>query len=387
MRLAERGPGGTGLRLLGASGLIARVTEMRHLPPEPDLSIGMRRGGVTLRCVGSQYLISNAHFQVELRRQGGVLRRLRAGSNVLAENQDFYGDQAYFTPQPNARIDASSDVECAASVWAEADGFRLRFEGQLRGADRFALKRPPLWYRNEYVFTSAPRFTQRWAFRTERTFHNQKAFLSFFVGQVDAERFRFERAGQTLTEGPLVAGGAARQGQTQGPPDTAVFGRSGKPSWSLTGLKVPTGADVHGFLQGHKLFLPLLDGAESSLQDNHWQEFEGTWDVAHCSPAKDESIDADFLRLAEEFADCCWRPRCCGGEFDFGDKADFRRSLDLFLQMAAKRYSRMRPCTPAINRQQFAWRSIFYRLRAKIDVRSISEEEVRATGWDRSSYT
>jgi hypothetical protein len=194
VRLAERGPGGTGLWLLGADGLIARVTETPQLPSEPDFSAGVRHGGVTLRCVGPQYIISNAYFRVELRRQGGVLRQLRAASDVLAENQDFYGDQAYFTTQPNARIDASSDVECAASICTEADGFRLRFEGQLRGDDRFALKRPPLWYRNEYVFTSAPRFMQRWAFRTEREFHNQQAFLSFFVGQVDAERFRFQRA-------------------------------------------------------------------------------------------------------------------------------------------------------------------------------------------------
>jgi predicted unusual protein kinase regulating ubiquinone biosynthesis (AarF/ABC1/UbiB family) len=100
----------------------------------------------------------------------------------------------------------------------------------------------------------------------------------------------------------------------------------------------------------------------------------------------DDAVDADFLRLAEEFADCCWRPRYCGGEFDFGDEADFRRSIDLFLQMASKRYARMRPCTPAINRQQFAWRSIFYRLRAKIDVGAIATEEVKATGWNRSGY-
>jgi hypothetical protein len=40
-------------------------------------------------------------------------------------------------------------------------------------------------------------------------------------------------------------------------------------------------ADVHAFLQGHMLFLPLLDGDESSLPDDHWQEFEATWDLPH----------------------------------------------------------------------------------------------------------
>ena len=81
-----------------------------------------------------------------------------------------------------------------------------------------------------------------------------------------------------------------------------------------------------------------------------------------------------------------WRARYCGGEFDFGDEADFRRGVDLFLEMARKRYTRSRACTPSISRQYFGFRSIFYRLKAKIDVAPIAEEEVRATGWDRSDY-
>jgi predicted unusual protein kinase regulating ubiquinone biosynthesis (AarF/ABC1/UbiB family) len=99
-----------------------------------------------------------------------------------------------------------------------------------------------------------------------------------------------------------------------------------------------------------------------------------------------ESANDERVRLAEEFADCCWRPRYCGGEFDFADEADFRRCVDLFVEMVRKRYSRARPITPTISRQQFGWRSMLYRLKAKIDVRAIAEEEVKATGWDRSDY-
>jgi predicted unusual protein kinase regulating ubiquinone biosynthesis (AarF/ABC1/UbiB family) len=102
--------------------------------------------------------------------------------------------------------------------------------------------------------------------------------------------------------------------------------------------------------------------------------------------ATDEPADSDRVRLGEEYADCCWRSRYCGGEFDFGDEADFRRCVDLFIEMVRKRYSRSRPITPTISRQQFGWRSIFYRLKAKIDVRPIAEEEIKATGWDRSEY-
>jgi hypothetical protein len=103
--------------------------------------------------------------------------------------------------------------------------------------------------------------------------------------------------------------------------------------------------------------------------------------------AADDAESDDHMRLGEQFADWCWRPRYCGGEFDFSNEAEFRRGVDLFLEMVRKRYSRSRPITPTITRQQFGWWSLLYRLKAKIDIRSIAEEEVKATGWDRSDYT
>ncbi len=75
-----------------------------------------------------------------------------------------------------------------------------------------------------------------------------------------------------------------------------------------------------------------------------------------------------------------------GGEYDFGDEADFRRGIDLFTEMVRKRYTRSRPNTPAIARCQFGWRSLLYQLKARIDVRAVAEEEVKVTGWDRSDY-
>jgi predicted unusual protein kinase regulating ubiquinone biosynthesis (AarF/ABC1/UbiB family) len=100
----------------------------------------------------------------------------------------------------------------------------------------------------------------------------------------------------------------------------------------------------------------------------------------------DDPADQERLRLTDELADSQWRSRYCGGEFDFGDDADFRRSVDIFIEMVRKRYNRSRPCTPSIARQYFGWRSLLYRLGAKIDVAPIAEEEIRATGWDRSDY-
>jgi aarF domain-containing kinase len=98
----------------------------------------------------------------------------------------------------------------------------------------------------------------------------------------------------------------------------------------------------------------------------------------------DDAIDADRLRLTEEYARWVWGSIYGGGDFDFGNEADFKRGVELLTEMARKRYSRSRPCTPSLSRQQFGCRSILYRLKAKVDVRSISEQELKATDWDRS---
>jgi aarF domain-containing kinase len=100
----------------------------------------------------------------------------------------------------------------------------------------------------------------------------------------------------------------------------------------------------------------------------------------------DDPIDADRLRLHDEFAEWCWLARYRGVAFDFGDDVDFRRGVDLFIEMVRKRYNRAWPSTPAFARMNFGVRSMLYRLKAKIDYRIIAEEEVRATGWDRSDY-
>ena len=100
----------------------------------------------------------------------------------------------------------------------------------------------------------------------------------------------------------------------------------------------------------------------------------------------DEPAEQERLRLSEQFADWQFRSRSSATEFDFGDEADFRRGVDLFIEMVRKRYSRSRPCTPAITRQFFGLRSLLYQLRAKINIAEIAEKEVRAAGWDRHEY-
>ena len=161
-------------------------------------------------------------------------------------------------------------------------------------------------------------------------------------------------------------------------------------------------ADIH---PGNFLFmgdgrLGLIDfGFMLELDDTMWQHFREI-DRPQTTGRREDRITAmklwhgisddpahqDWLRLTEELCDWFWKCRYGRGEFDFGDEADFRHGVDLMVQIARKRYSRGRPYQPVIAKQTFGIRSLLYRLKAKIDVTPLAEEDVRLTGWDRSDY-
>ncbi len=89
---------------------------------------------------------------------------------------------------------------------------------------------------------------------------------------------------------------------------------------------------------------------------------------------------------AQKLAEWEWRPRYHSGEYDFGGESDFQEGVDLFFQFLRKRYFRAHSSTVVHTRAHLAYRALLYRLRAKIDVAGIAEQEVAATGWDRSAY-
>ncbi|MDA1053941.1 MAG: AarF/ABC1/UbiB kinase family protein [Planctomycetota bacterium] len=133
------------------------------------------------------------------------------------------------------------------------------------------------------------------------------------------------------------------------------------------------------------------------LDDDEWERYR-RFDRAQTTGRPEDRVavvkewseigdnETDRLRVLDEYAQWCWLSRYDGGDFDFGDEADFRLGVDLFMEMIRKRYTRSRPNTPTISRCQFGWRSVFYQLKAKFDIRSIAEEEIKATDWDRSDY-
>lgn len=99
----------------------------------------------------------------------------------------------------------------------------------------------------------------------------------------------------------------------------------------------------------------------------------------------DESTDQ--MRLYEEFAEWNWCSRDSNEPYDFGVETDFRRGFNLFTEMLRKRYSRGHRTTPHMARGNFGWRAMLYRLKAKVAIRPLAEQEIPATGWDRSDYS
>ena len=282
LRLVETSAGKAGLHLVGLGTVPYRRHTCAQPPPAPDVTKDVDLGGVRFRCVGPDYIVSTRHYTVVLRRQGGAVRELRLGGRVAAKDHDLYGDQAYFALGQASRIQAACDVECGIRLWRAADGLHLRFEGQLRGFQRFALKRPPLWYRNEYVFSDAPRFTQTWAFRTEKSFRDKQAFLASFLLLPEADRFRFSRGAKLLAEGDVTAQpGGARQGQTKGgpAPGRVDFLRAGRRLWGLGQLRTPGGCDCNVFVHGRMFFLTLLDGKGAAMDAGRWYEFQAVWET------------------------------------------------------------------------------------------------------------
>jgi aarF domain-containing kinase len=161
-------------------------------------------------------------------------------------------------------------------------------------------------------------------------------------------------------------------------------------------------ADIHpgNFLLLDDGRLGLIDfGFMLELDEEMWDRFREI-DRPQTTGRRDERMHAmkrwnsigegpaeeERLRLTEQLCDWFWRCRYYGGEFDFGDEADFRRGVAIMVQMGRKRHTRGERYQLVIAKQTFGIRSILYRLKAKLDVKPLAEADIAMTGWDRSEY-
>lgn len=280
LRLAERHHDKTQLALVGLGDAAWDITAATQPPPAPDPTATTDFGGATLRVVGPDYIVANKHFEIVLGRQGGVIRRLMANGKTLARDWDLYGDQDYFRHEHASRMAASNEVESSIRIEPEKGGLRLAFEGQIRGTNRFARKRPGLGFSARYQFDGSPRFLQEWAFRTEKSFRDKKAFLAMWVEIPEAERVRFARHDGSVSFEGVLAPSRERSGQTRGGPAPDAIEFAGPGGGGFT-LRLRTDPDIpcNFFMQGRRLFASLIEGNSASMDEGRSYRFSAAWDI------------------------------------------------------------------------------------------------------------
>jgi predicted unusual protein kinase regulating ubiquinone biosynthesis (AarF/ABC1/UbiB family) len=98
--------------------------------------------------------------------------------------------------------------------------------------------------------------------------------------------------------------------------------------------------------------------------------------------AEGEAIDPELLAKNIEFGKWIWRSYRHDGPFDFGDPNFLRQGVDLFTAIGRARIpSPWLPMNAFIARWYFGMTAMLYRLRARVDMRSIYLRERVAAGW------
>jgi predicted unusual protein kinase regulating ubiquinone biosynthesis (AarF/ABC1/UbiB family) len=96
--------------------------------------------------------------------------------------------------------------------------------------------------------------------------------------------------------------------------------------------------------------------------------------------AEDAVMDPEHLALLERFGEWMWQPLHHRGPFDFGDGGFLSQGAEVFREMTRKRCTRGEPLCVLHARMFFGLCAMLYRLRARVDMRPIGEEEARAAG-------
>lgn len=145
---------------------------------------------------------------------------------------------------------------------------------------------------------------------------------------------------------------------------------------------------------GNYLFLPdgrlgMIDfGCCRDLSD---EEFDYVFEVeASCknSPEKlkgallksvgygpDDDLDPDLQKALQTYIDWVWEPLRVDGAFDFGNEQYLQRGMEILMEIIGKRYTRSQPVNNWLNRNFLGIRSMALRLKARVNMRQIEEEE------------
>ena len=143
-----------------ADGKNPRRVELRIRPAKGQLpQHQVVRTPAVVQHESTLWRISNPHFEAEIRRNGGGIRRmLTHDGTVVAENQDV---RLYDGGKPSAAGRASFDPETTARYFLRDGKQFLRFAALLRTAENNGIPTPPVWLVTEYEFGTGKELLQK----------------------------------------------------------------------------------------------------------------------------------------------------------------------------------------------------------------------------------
>lgn len=267
------------------------------LPTAEPIPSGPKQEAVSVGHTSLDWTIENAHYRIRLRRTGGVIRSMwlkRPALRLIAEDNDIYTDQGFRTDRERY-AGARYDIESGVRVWRDGKALRMRFQGLLRGEDRFGILNPPIRFSLEYGFDDSPTVAVHWSVLSEASVREPSAFLAWVVNVPDAQQFILQRSGKDLVCGRLDP--SRRVGETAklpgGPtPDGAVLmGGDGRPLLQLTDLRLRAPAPLsNAFVHGSRVYLAWLDGPGQKITPGRWYDAGMSITLGEASPVAAPAI-------------------------------------------------------------------------------------------------
>lgn len=265
-------------------------------PPKPTFWEG-------LRPAAGGWLFENKHYRLRLGRSGMITQLVAKTptERTIIDRADLYTDSGFVADRK--RFGASNEVEAASRIWNDEQGnLRLRFEGRLRGFERFDLLNPPLEYFADYTLNSSASLRVSNGVRPHSQPVQKSAFLAQMIPVPDVRRIVFRSLGKTLHDGGTgergVRGWQLRSLPSSTVPDEIELGDDRTRLLRLSELRCGEEPLCNAFVHGHNFFLAWFDGPCERSSAKQWRWISAVWTVADAA-AKAIGRPPEVARLAD----------------------------------------------------------------------------------------
>lgn len=239
----------------------------------------------TLRPVAGGWVYQNAHYRLELGRNGVIRRLGDAKGATILRSHDLYTDTGYTAEK--LRFGAENDVETAVRITPQGKLLHLRFEGRLRGSYRFDKLEPPIAYRVDYTLGAGPSLRVASAVKPAALPRGDKAFLAAYGTLPDLAKITLRKGGQTFAEAEVAS--ASRVVETKSMPGATIpeqiwlDGAKGR-LLQLSDLTYAAPTVPNIFAHGTQFFVAFQDGATQTTGAGSWHGCDAVWTVGDNAP-------------------------------------------------------------------------------------------------------